>query len=196
MTAAAVRRLTPTTQSPIHPAWSADSRAIFYCTDDDLDPPRKNAAEIYRIDVASGTITTVISGGVNTYPVPSPDGAQDRLSKDPRHQQRSLCRQRRWQNGLKNLTDHPAFEGWPAWSPDGRRIAFAANRNSNYQIFVMDADGNNVQLVANTEGRATAPKWAPDGKTIYFTNCWKTGLSAACEICRRRCTLYRGRLLA
>jgi len=36
--------------------------------------------------------------------------------------------------------------------------------------------------VANTEGRATAPKWSPDGKTIYFTNCWRTGRSAACEI--------------
>ena len=85
------------------------------------------------------------------------------------------------QSGIKNLTDHPAFEGWPAWSPDGKRIAFAANRNSSYQIFVMNSDGTNVKLVANTEGRATAPKWSPDGRTIYFTNCWKTGLSSADE---------------
>jgi Tol biopolymer transport system component len=34
----------------------------------------------------------------------------------------------------------------------------------------------------NTEGRATAPKWSPDGRTIYFSNCWKTGLKSACEI--------------
>lgn len=70
----------------------------------------------------------------------------------------------------------------PAWSPDGRRIAFAANRNSSYQIFVMNADGSNVRLVANTEGRATAPKWSPDGGRILFTNCWKTGTSSTCEI--------------
>jgi acyl-coenzyme A thioesterase PaaI-like protein len=32
--------------------------------------------------------------------------------------------------GVKNLTNHPAFDGWPAWSPDGREIAFASNRNA------------------------------------------------------------------
>ena len=69
----------------------------------------------------------------------------------------------------RNLTNHPSFEGWPAWSPDSRQIAFAGNRNSSYQIFVMKADGSDVRLVANTEGRATAPKWSPDGQALVFT---------------------------
>ena len=48
----------------------------------------------------------------------------------------------------------------------------AANRrNRGYQIFVMDADGINVRLIANTKGRGTAPRWSPDGKKIDFTNC-------------------------
>ena len=38
------RRVTPPNQSPIHPAWTPDSKGLLYCTDDDLDPPRKNAA--------------------------------------------------------------------------------------------------------------------------------------------------------
>ena len=46
----------------------------------------------------------------------------------------------------------------------------------------MNADGSDVTLVANTEGRATAPKWSPDGKAIYFSNCWATGVRRACEI--------------
>lgn len=175
------RRLTPPTQSPIHPAWMPDSRSILYCTNDDLDPPRKNAAEIYRIDVASGAIATIISGGVNTYPVPSPDGRMIAFRKMLDINSEVFVANADGSN-IKDLTNDPSFEGWPAWSPDGKRIAFAANRNSSYQIFVMDADGKNVRLVANTEGRATAPKWAPDGKTIYFTNCWKVGVSAACEI--------------
>jgi len=175
------RRLTPPTQSPIHPAWTPDGRSILYCTNDDLDPPRKNAAEIYRIDLATGRITTVISGGVNTYPVPSPDGRKIAFRKMLDVNSEVFVADADGSN-IKNLTDHPAFEGWPAWSPDSRRIAFGANRNSSYQIFVMDADGRNVKLVANTEGRATAPKWSPDGRTIYFTNCWKTGLKSACEI--------------
>ena len=69
-----MHRVTPGTQSPIHPAWMPDGKAILYCTDDDLHPPQKHCAEIYRLDLADRKITTVISGGVNTYPVPSPDG--------------------------------------------------------------------------------------------------------------------------
>ncbi len=177
----AVRRLSPPTQSPIHPAWTPDGRSILYCTNDDLKPPVKNAAEIYRVDVASAKVTTVLSGGVNTYPVPSPDGTKIAFRKMLGIDSEVFVADSDGSN-LKNLTRHPAFEGWPAWSPDGRRIAFGANRNSNYQIFVMNADGSDVELVANTEGRATAPKWSPDGGTIFFTNCWATGKRRACEI--------------
>ena len=45
----------------------------------------------------------------------------------------------------------------------------AANRrNRGYQIFVMDADGANVRLIANTKGRGTALRWSPDGKKLVF----------------------------
>ena len=175
------RRVTPPNQSPIHPAWTPDSKGLLYCTDDDLDPPRKNAAEIYRLDLASGRISTVLSGGVNTYPVSSPDGRRIAFRKFLDNNSEVYVMDSDGKN-VRNLTDHPAFDGWPEWSPDGKRIAFASNRNSAYQVFVMNADGTGVKLVANTEGRATAPKWSPDGKMIYFTNCWQTGLASACEI--------------
>lgn len=175
------RRMSPPNHSPIHPAWMPDGKSILYCTNDDLDPPRKDAAEIYRVDLTGGAIATVISGGVNTYPVPSPDGTRIAFRKFFDNNSEVFVAD---SDGTKvrNLTDHPAFDGWPAWSPDGKRIAFGSNRNSSYQIFVMDAVGGNVRLVANTEGRATAPKWAPDGQSIYFTNCWRTGSKSACEI--------------
>jgi Tol biopolymer transport system component len=82
----------------------------------------------------------------------------------------------------RNLTNHPAFDGWPAWSPDGTRIAFASNRNANYQVFTMNSDGGDVRLVANTEGRATAPQWSRDGKTIYFSVCRKVDFGGDCNI--------------
>ena len=176
-----MHRVTPGTQSPIHPAWMPDGKAILYCTDDDLHPPQKHCAEIYRLDLADRKITTVISGGVNTYPVPSPDGKRIAFRKFFDNNSEVFVANSDG-TGIHNLTNHPAFDGWPAWSPDGRQIAFSSNRNSSYQIFVMDADGSNVRLVANTEGRATNPKWSPDGKFIYFPNCWRTGSRGACEI--------------
>jgi TolB protein len=173
--------LTPPSQSPIHPEWMPDGKSILYCTDDDLHPPKKNNAEIFRIDIATGHIATLISGGINTYPVPSPDGTRIAFRKMLDTNSEVFVANADG-SGITNLTDNPAFEGWPAWSPDGRRIAFAGNRNGVYQIFVMNADGTDVRLVANTEGRATAPKWSPDGKSIYFSNCWRTGRGGACEI--------------
>ena len=174
--------VTPPTQSAIHPSWAPDSKRILYCTDDDLRPPVKNAAEIYAIDLATRRVTTLISGGVNTYPVLSPDGRKIAFRKMVQEINSEVFVADADGGNLRNLTNHPAFEGWPAWSSDGRQIAFGANRNSNYQIFMMNADGSNVRLLANTEGRATAPRWSADGRKVYFTNCMAKDFGRGCEI--------------
>src|ERR1043165_5844721 len=41
-----VEVLTPENQNTIHPNWSSDSKQVIYCTNDDLQPPKKNSAEI------------------------------------------------------------------------------------------------------------------------------------------------------
>ena len=51
--------------------------------------------------------------------------------------------------GLTRLTNHPAADPAPAWSPDGTRIAFASNRDGNDEIYLMNADGSNsIRLTA------------------------------------------------
>ena len=46
----------------------------------------------------------------------------------------------------------------------------------------MKPDGTDVQLLANTEGRATAPQWGRDGVRIYFPICWNVDFGSDCEI--------------
>ena len=41
------------------------------------------------------------------------------------------------------LTNNPAFDGVPVWSAEGTKIAFASNRDGNFEVYVMDADGSN-----------------------------------------------------
>lgn len=174
--------ITPPTQSAIHPSWTPDSRRILYCTDDDLRPPVKNASEIYAVDVATKAVRTLISGGVNTFPVMSPDGRKILFRRMIGEMNSEVFVADADGRNPANLTNHPSFEGWPSWSPDGRQIAFSGNRNANYQVFLMNADGSNVRLLANTEGRATVPRWSPDGRLIYFTNCQKRDFGRGCEI--------------
>ena len=175
--------ITPATQSAIHPSFTPDGRAILYCTDDDLRPPEKNESEIYSIDLATSRVTTLISGGVNTFPVMSPDGRKIAYRKIVGDMNSEVFVADADGRNPKNLTNHWSFEGWPAWSPDGRTIAYAGNRNNaGYQIFLMNPDGTNVRLLAATEGRGTAPKWSPDGRTIYFTVCRRSQEHNGCDI--------------
>ena len=162
--------------------WTPDSSGILYCTDDDLRPPVKNASEIHAIDLATRKVRTLIAGGVNTFPVMSPDGKRILFRRMLGEMNSEVFVAEADGSNPRNLTNHPSFEGWPSWSPDGRQIAFAGNRNANYQVFLMNADGSNVRLLANTEGRATVPRWSPDGRTIYFTNCQKRDFGSACEV--------------
>jgi hypothetical protein len=55
----------------------------------------------------------------------------------------------------------------PAWSPDGRQIAFARWDTLYPGLYVVNADGSNERLVYGAQ-RIRSPKWSPDGKYIAF----------------------------
>jgi WD40 repeat protein len=68
----------------------------------------------------------------------------------------------------RELTDSAAQEKQPAFSADGKQIAFASDATGTFQIYVMDlATGRRTQMTNAPEG-ASYPSWSPSGKKIAY----------------------------
>jgi dipeptidyl aminopeptidase/acylaminoacyl peptidase len=73
----------------------------------------------------------------------------------------------------RRLTFSTGTESNPAWSPDSRRIAFAAKRDGQEesQIYVLDiAGGGEAERVTDVSTGAARPEWRPDGQAILFAS--------------------------
>jgi Tol biopolymer transport system component len=57
----------------------------------------------------------------------------------------------------------------PFWSPNGNQIAFMRQTDKGMNIFVMDANGQNVRALTNTTDNLTLFGWTPDGRRLIFT---------------------------
>lgn len=73
-------------------------------------------------------------------------------------------------SGESRLTDSTGSSFYPAWGPDGRRLAFVSSRaGGNVDIYVVDSVTNDVIRVTSNPSIDTAPAWSPDGMRIVFS---------------------------
>ena len=179
------RRLTAVKADDSHPTWSPDGSRIFFSSNrhtPDMSLPfgqQWHDTFSMRID-GSDVRRHTDCRTVCTYPSVSPDGRRLAYRKVVR------TPGLRWDLSVmpanseifvsdldgsaeRNLTDHPAYDGWPTWSPDGQRIAFASNRAgpaNTGQVFVVSPDGGAPRQVTGGEWSNTTPRWTPDGRAI------------------------------
>ena len=71
---------------------------------------------------------------------------------------------------LHRLTQSPGLDVRPAWSPDGKQIAFTSNRDGNYDIYVMNSDGSNPRNATSHPSRDDHAAWHPDGRRLLFVS--------------------------
>jgi dipeptidyl aminopeptidase/acylaminoacyl peptidase len=104
----------------------------------------------------------------------SPDGKQIVFSRTWVDKLKDQYRSTLWivdvDNGrVRELTTGNRSDSAPAWSPDGKRIAFLSDRDGTNQLHVMWVDTREIAQLTRSEYPPTSFRWSPDGNTIAFT---------------------------
>ena len=184
------RRLTADGTDNSHPHWSADgSRIIFNSSRTtpiaDRKDPAKERDDIFSMKPDGSDLQQLTHcDSICTYAYYSPDmkrivyrkvtntpGLNWDLSEARRNSEIFVANT----DGTSeiNISNNAAFDGWPAWSPDGNSIAFASNRSgpeNHGQIYLLRPDGSGLRQISTPPNSYVQPSWSPDSKRIYAYN--------------------------
>ena len=181
-----IKRLTAAPGDDSHPHWSADGKRIFFnsarATPDLKADWTRQWIDIYSMAADGSDIRRHTDcRAVCTYPVPSPGGTSVAHRKTLAVAGLSWAQQPIDRNsevfvtkldgsGSVNVSLSPAYDGWPAWSPDGRWLIFTSNRDQQPnvgQIYAIRPNGTDIKRL--TDGLSKAqPTLSADGKRLYF----------------------------
>jgi len=169
-----VRRLTNTpgdSTSSWAADWSPDGQKIVFMSNRGGSPPGSDGNDLYVMNADGSNLRRLTRAhGWNATPAWSPDGEHIAFASDREDKGNAGI----WLiapdgTGPRRLN---ALGGRPSWSPDGKKIAFMSNRidrdDGGFEIYVMDADGTNIQRLTHRPGPDSHPDWSPDGSEIVF----------------------------
>ena len=92
--------------------------------------------------------------------------SQQLVCRSGRNNQQGLWISNRDDSGHFRITDDGS-DSYPAWSPDGRTIAFSRSLWGNVDIYAVNVDGSNLRRLTNAPGPDTLPVYTPDGHIIF-----------------------------
>jgi Tol biopolymer transport system component len=135
----------------------------------------ENVFEIYDMNINTGDTRQLTNKlGILAAPEISPDGKTIVFRRaKPNSEQNQIWLMER--NGA-DPNNIPVITGWdPTWSPDGKYILFASDRDGTIQLYTMNLNGKNLHKITNLPAIRGRSDWSPDGKFIvtYSGAAWK-----------------------
>lgn len=149
----------------VTPVWSPDGSKIAFASD------RDGNLYIYVTSLNGGEVQQVTSGTGERNPDWSRGGGRLAASSYVDNTNSEILAFDLDGSNAVNLSNDPAGDFEPIWSPDGSRLAFLSNRtggSTNFDIFVVNADGSGLVNVSNSPLGNKFPVWSPDGNQIAF----------------------------
>lgn len=171
----ATRNLTAGSHSDnLQPAFSPDGRRVAFRSS-------RDGGGIFLSDAVGGRVRKL--AGIGYHPAWSPDGRQVAISTETFLEPAEFSPSRRSrillvdvESGATRAVTASSFDALqPAWSPNGRRIAFwGANAQGVVDLWTVAVDRppEEVQPLAVTKDAWTdwSPAWSPDGRYLYFSS--------------------------
>ncbi len=117
-----------------------------------------------------GKATPIGSPGLYRTLTISPDGKRIAVERaDPQTQNRDIWLIDAGSGAEVRFTSDPAWDAFPLWSPDGRRILFTSNRSGAYDLYQKAVDGSAAEelFYKSSEGKGPT-SWSPDGRFLLY----------------------------
>jgi len=182
-----LQKITDNSHFDVEPAWSPDgTRIVFYSYGYHLP------YEVYVINADGSNLTQITHDPPDNdygedWPTWSPDGTkiifESYCDATVENNGTTIINTNIYlanadgSGGYTRLTNHLFYDGQPALSPGGTKVAFVHAQidtvntyyySSGYQIFVMNSDGSAWDKLTTTGANNQKPRWSPDGTKILY----------------------------